>query len=371
MSYLSMRLIALGTALRIDFLIMILSGIFFSVHASADNSGGSWEEGHLHLVKNYILPHYDALSIRSTQLKKSISIYCEDIQTNKHKQHQLALIKKTFKELYIDWAAVQPINFGPITYLKRQVRMQYWPDKHNVGGKQLRQLLLNQNTITLEALQKKSVAIQGLPALERLLFSTKSLTQENCGLAYRISENIKSIAQETVDGWTQSPALFMNDFSSKNYHYGTYSSASEITSVIAKSITHSLALIEQEKLKATIKNDNKKSNPRKLEAWRSGISSKLIHANLTTVENMYLSVFSNQLIPKNSELDKRIRNEITFIKLSTSALETTLREALTSNKNEIEFITWKGEIKNLQRLIHQAFHKELGLTFSFNSLDGD
>jgi uncharacterized protein len=355
----------------INFCIVIFIGIFFSATAYSNQKESSWEASHLTLVRQHIVPNYHALLSHSTQLQSAIALHCENLSAEAHNDQKQENIKQAFKKLYIHWAEVQPINFGPITYLKRQSRMQYWPDKHNVGSKQLRRLLRNNNTINLESLQKKSVAVQGLPALEKILYSASFLTKENCSLAHIISKNIASIAQENYDGWTLTPALFMNDFLPENYHYGTYSSTNEITAILAKSITHYLALIEKEKLKALNPKNKKKLNPKKLEAWRSGISAQLIYANTQTLENMYLSVFSEALTHKNISLDKKIRKKFATIKQTINTLDHSLYETLQSSYTRASSLTWHEEIQQLQRLIHQAFTKELGIAFTFNSLDGD
>ena len=363
--------IAKSLRTSICFYVVILVGFFFSATAHSSQQALSWEENHLTLVQQHIVPSYHSLLTHSIQLKDAVALRCESLSTEPHNNPQPVQIKQAFKNLYMHWAAVQPINFGPITYLKRQSRMQYWPDKHNVGSKQLRRLLRNNNTINLESLQKKSVAVQGLPALEKILYSASSLTKDNCSLAHRISENIASIAQENYDGWTLTPALFMNDFLPENYHYGTYSSTNEITAILAKSITHYLALIEKEKLKALVPKNNKKSNPKKLEAWRSGISAQLIYANTQTLEKIYLSVFSKPLTHKNISLDKEIRATFTAIKQSINTLHDSLYETLQSSYTQTTILTWQKDIQQLQRLIHQAFTEELGIAFTFNSLDGD
>jgi predicted lipoprotein len=353
----------------INFFIVIFIGIFFSSTAHSNQEKSSWETNHLTLVQQHIVPSYHALLSHSTQLQNAIALHCENLSAGVHNDQQQVPIKQIFKNLYIHWAKVQPINFGPITYLKRQVRMQYWPDKHNVGGKQLARLLRNNSAITLKNLQKKSVAVQGLPALEKIIYAKDSITSINCSLAHRISKNIESIAQETYDGWTQLPALFMNDFLPENYDYGTYSSTKEITAILAKSMTHYLELIEKEKLKALANNNNIKPNHRKLEAWRSGVSAQLIYANIQTIEQIYLSVFSTPIMLKNNTLDQKIKNEFITLTKKISILNTSLYEEIQAEQKNI--MHWRENIQQLQKLAHQALTKELGLTFTFNSLDGD
>ncbi|MFT6201209.1 MAG: putative lipoprotein [Candidatus Endobugula sp.] len=51
--------------------------------------------------------------------------------------------------------------------------------------------------------------------------------------------------------------------------------------------------------------------------------------------------------------------------------KTSLYDKLNNTQDTREFILWKAELRELQRLIQRAFTHELGLQSSFNSLDGD
>ena len=44
---------------------------------------------------------------------------------------------------------VQHLSLGPVEIEKRRFRLQFWPDKHNTGGKQIGRLLATQSTDAL------------------------------------------------------------------------------------------------------------------------------------------------------------------------------------------------------------------------------
>ncbi|MFT6103370.1 MAG: putative lipoprotein [Granulosicoccus sp.] len=349
-------------------------------YANVDNK--NWESRHISAVQQYILPNYKVLLTNASLTRANIHKACttkEQVISTIDQQ----VIQQNFLQLYVSWATVQPIHFGPISYLKRQVRMQYWPDKHNVGSRQIKKLLSSSNDISLEDLQKKSVAVQGLPALEKILFSLTTITPKNCLIAYRISENIESIAKQNYAGWTEKPAMFMNDFLAINYAIGSYSSAEEITAVMEKSISHYLQFIEQVKLSAIPANINKRTKPRRLEAWRSRISTKLIHHNINSLHTLYNLVFAEIIRQKNSTLGTKIEARFSSLQHLTHQSsghlidelignnKTSLYDKLNNTQDTREFILWKAELRELQRLIQRAFTHELGLQSSFNSLDGD
>src|SRR5690606_3610781 len=79
-----------------------------------------------------------------------------------------------------------------------------WPDRHNQITRQLARLLSAADDDALQPgrFATATVALQGLPALERLLFAQSSpLGAYGCRLASTIAANLGTIAGEVVDQW--------------------------------------------------------------------------------------------------------------------------------------------------------------------------
>ena len=85
--------------------------------------------------------------------------------------------QQQFAALTAAWARIQYISFGPIFEHQRAFRIEYWPDKRNVVGRQLAEVLKKQDHAALEPerFATTTVGVQGLPALERLLFGDDAL----------------------------------------------------------------------------------------------------------------------------------------------------------------------------------------------------
>src|SRR3546814_15047315 len=101
-----------------------------------------------------------------------------------------------------DWSSdvcSSDLRFGPSLLFLRYDRIEFWPDKRGVVRRHLSQLLSGQDA---EALQPRtfangSVAVQGFPALERLLFDSDDDTWAmpfGCDVVRAIGTNLKSIA---------------------------------------------------------------------------------------------------------------------------------------------------------------------------------
>ena len=71
------------------------------------------------------------------------------------------------------WAELQPLLIGPLAEGNRSWQVQFWPDKKNLVGRQVEQLVIAQPQIDAAALAKSSVVVQGLSAYEYILFDSK------------------------------------------------------------------------------------------------------------------------------------------------------------------------------------------------------
>src|SRR5207247_4902359 len=78
------------------------------------------------------------------------------------------------------WSQIEFLHYGPIGEEFRAERLSYWPERKNATAKGLAVLLEKDGVadLTPEMFVKNSVAAQGLPALERLLFDEKARSEE-------------------------------------------------------------------------------------------------------------------------------------------------------------------------------------------------
>ena len=89
-------------------------------------------------------------------------------------QQALDAARQSFGETVDAWSAIEIIRFGPVTEENRLERMLFWPDRKGTGLKQVQAALAAKDATATDAgsLASKSVAMQGLGALEFVLFGT-------------------------------------------------------------------------------------------------------------------------------------------------------------------------------------------------------
>lgn len=118
------------------------------------------------IAKQVILPTYSRWVEADRQLAVSALAFCEG-------KENLDTARADFLHAQKAWAELQPLLIGPLAEGNRSWQVQFWPDKKNLVGRQVEQLVTANPQIDAAALAKSSVVVQGLSAYEYILFDSK------------------------------------------------------------------------------------------------------------------------------------------------------------------------------------------------------
>ena len=156
-------------------------------------------------VSGYIIPAYTDLDAATDKLVSAVEAFCAA-----PKPATEGDLRDTFNSTIHAWAAVDFFRFGPMAQDGRYERFAFFPDVHGTGGRQIRGFLVSGDEALLKpgALATKSAAVQGLPALESLLFSGKAALIRpappepfRCALAVAVAKNMQTIASDALAAW--------------------------------------------------------------------------------------------------------------------------------------------------------------------------
>ena len=172
-----------------------------AAHAEADHAGIARAA-----LEQYIRPGYTDLAESAEALSQSVGALCEQPSATALKGAQTA-----FAATVAAWSKIEPIRFGPVAEADRYERIFYWPDPKGLGGRQVHEALAKQDqgVTDSKALAGKSVALQGLPALEDLLYGdgAEALVKGagpaafRCRFAASIAANVAAMTKEIEQGW--------------------------------------------------------------------------------------------------------------------------------------------------------------------------
>ena len=337
------------------------------------------------IIKEHIIPSYQALADASMTLEKQSNALCESPS-----QQNLEETQQAFHQTMDAWMGVQHLRNGPVEILTRYHRFQLWPDKHNTGSKQLGKLLAEKDLEALEAdrFARGSVAVQGLSTLERLLFSQKVTLESfgtagqpsyHCLLVKAITHNLSTMSTELVEDWSAEPMPFHTLFVSsgelldERMEDETLSQKVDVTAVFFNNLTTEVQAVIDQKLLRPMQANTKKAKTRYTESWRSQRSLRNIEMNLQALESLYETGFSPLLQTKTdgSKLDGQIKQAFNTVRTSIAKIDAPLSEILKDESQRPILEQLVSELRQLQSLVTGPLPQTLEIPLGFNALDGD
>jgi predicted lipoprotein len=235
-------------------------------------------------VKSAIIPGYQAFGDAAKEMQGRLEALCKTPSDGTLKDAQ-----QQFAALTAAWARIQYVSFGPIFEHQRAFRIAYWPDKRNVVGRQLAEVLKKQEHAALEPARfaTTTVGVQGLPALERMLFGDDAVSELKganaafrCGLFAAISNNLAIIARDVVTGWTEGDAAFLARIEHPSADDEELPSGRDAAGRLLNDLLTATIAMRDMKLLAPLGSSLEKAKGQQAEYWRSGQSIAVLATNL-------------------------------------------------------------------------------------------
>jgi predicted lipoprotein len=364
---------------RLVFLFWVLICQTFTVVAIESESA---EYNLLKTISNeLIVPQHQAMSKAATELTLALVKLCENINEKTYLSAQ-----HTWQEAMKAWSSLSAINYGPIDEKNISWRFQFWPDPINLVSRKFKSRLSGRNkAISAEELASASIAIQGLSAIEYLLFD-ESIGQAPayhakpylCDIALVTSQNLLNHSKDLQVSWESLYAERWLETSSATQQNLDFNRQLE---KLYSGWVMSLGAVYKNKLSKPLGLDDKlkKSteliNPWVLESWRSRHSIENIKASLISARRMYemdkgFSWFLMQKTPKNLALDNRIRHMFRRIFKRLGKITLSAYELITLEKTD-QLESLNEEVATLYLILKLDYAKAVDINFRFNAHDGD
>ncbi len=344
--------------------------------ARADMSEAAYETINRAVISDHIRPAYDALARAAAELVEAEAVF-----EAAPSQESLAGVQGAYHGLMDAWMAVEHARFGPSMTDHRWDRFFYWPDKHNTGTRQMSKLLSEADPATLEAASfaRGTAAIQGLPALERLLFSdgaAEKLLGADEAAAFRrqlvgaIAKNLSQMALEMAAEWSDPDGAWLQAVTAPGENNPQFADQRSVTLIFYRSLQRSLLRTSLFKLTRPLGESCAKPKPRRSESWRSARSLQNIEINLAALEKLYETDggFAAQVTPA---VDEEIRAGFQDVKERIDGIDQPLHMAVQDEALCAQIDQLRTAVQDLTETIKQRLGPALGLQTGFNSTDGD
>lgn len=323
-----------------------------------------------------IRPGYDDLAANTAALKKAADALCAQPS-----QAALKDIKDAFAATVESWSKVEIFRFGPINRKHRHERLFFWPDPKGIGLRQVRNALAkrDESVLLADTLAEKSVALQGLPALEYLLYGEGAHILASggkeigfrCGFAASIADNVDRIAGAVAEDWREG-AEDSKIFLSPGPTDPLYRAPKDVILELFKAFTSGIELVRDQKLGRPLGESAERARPRLAMFWRSDLTFPNMVGNLEGVRTLFVEGgFTGIVAAESPGVEDSVlfdlNRAINILKAVDTPIAEAVRDPAQRNKLEALRVALKSARDTAAALISQG----AGLSFGFNAMDGD
>lgn len=286
-----------------------------------------------------------------------------------------------FTRLVETWSQIELIRFGPARQDNRHERLFFWPDRRSLGLRQVQRVLSerDESAVVVESLKSKSVALQGLGALEFVLFGTGSQELVDTGKpdAYRcaygraIAGAIHSTADELAAAWRDETG-YAGSILEPGGEGAAYQDHGEAVQDLVQAMGEMLQFVQQAKLAPALGQSIDEAKPKRAPLWRSDLTLVAIKANIRSVLRLFADGgFAEVLDDDGAWVGQQIELEIGQALGALERFEGRFVEAV-REKEQYGLLKFSGVgINGATSAITNDYMALAGLGFGFNALDGD
>lgn len=336
------------------------------------------------LVNDHIIPRYQQFMTATEKLAAAADQSCAAIPAK-----DLAGLKDAFVAAMQAWQGIQHVKFGPVEFFSRGSRISFWPDPRASVGKQIDELLniRDPDALNPDSFGKGSVAVQGFPALEILLYgegAEAKLAAAGEDAAYRcaviktIAQNLKTMGGELYGEWTGGDDPYGRLLDRPGPDDLRFRHPSEVTVELFKAIYGDIELVADHKLARPLGASVQAARPRLAESWRSKQSLANIRTNLAAAKAMYdgenggggISAFVRDAAG-DPALDALMKRAFAQTLATATGITVPLEDGVDKTASRAQFDKLSREAKALKTLLTQRLAPALNIPVGFNQLDGD
>lgn len=326
------------------------------------------------VIDKYVLPRFVALAKTSGKLATTLAGACAG------DRKAAAAVQKDYADAVLAWAGVEFLRFGPLSQVGRPERFDFWPDPRGVTQRQVAALVSKRDAASLDpaALSKKSAAVQGLSALEVLLYNEgHSITDADeegryrCQLALSMAKSTHALAEEILTEW-QGDAGWRRRMIDPRSDDPRYKLPEEPAADFARALITGLQMIQDREVAPMIAALPNPEKPPRLPFSRSGLSARYIASGVASTEALYKAMGLARGVPSDKAwMPRWISSAFERLARDAPAAVKGIPTAKDNPDRTRELRMVRFHIEGIRKLVGREMAPLAGLTIGFNELDGD
>ncbi|MBB5533548.1 imelysin family protein [Rhizobium giardinii] len=329
-------------------------------------------------VDDFIRPGYLDLMEGTQSLAEAAHVLCD-----KPSEETLGDVQMTFDEVVQQWSTIEIVRVGPVIEGNRFERFLFFPDRKSTGLKQVQRIVAtrDETATKAETLKGKSVAAQGLGALEYVLYGTGAevLSSERNGFRCRygaaIADNLKSIAAELHGEW-EKPDGIQSAWNAPGPDNPLYRDGNEAATELLGILVHGVESIRDQRLRpfyaGIVKGEPDKGHPKLAIYWRSGNTMPALSANFTALQTLFNAADMQALLPDDRRsMVRAINHVLQAIVDDADQIDLPIDEAIEDEEQRVRLNRILQNTNDVLQRLNLDFGGAIGLGAGFSFADGD
>jgi predicted lipoprotein len=327
------------------------------------------------LANDVLLPAYQAWASASAQLPVSAQALCA---TQQPADNALPQARQDLQTAQRSWAALQPLQLGPLSEGNRAWQVQFWPDKKNLVRRQVENLIDQHPALSRAQLERASVVVQGLSAYEYLLFDSQldlarpADRQRYCALLGHIAGHQQQLSAQIL-AELQGEQGFLKQL--QQFPNTRFAEADEALAELLRAQVNGLDLLKKKLGTAIGKLSKGIPQPLQAEFWRSQASLDSLAAAVHSAEQLWQGQadqgIASLLDDTQQPLRQRIDQAYADTRQQLAALQQPLDKLLSNDAGRAQLDALYVSLDRLHRLQERDLAGALGIQLGFNAHDGD
>ena len=325
-------------------------------------------------VDDFIIPGYRNLTEKTAAATQATAKLCAAPS-----QATVDGARVAFSEMVGAWSAIEVVRLGPALEQNRFERCLFYPDRKSTGLKQVQAIVSKHDeSATDEAkLKGKSVAAQGLGALEYVLYGTgaDSLLNKDgdfrCRYGLAITKNLDTIANEFLAAW-QKPDGIQAAWKHPGPDNPEFRDNREAATELLGILVHGVETVKDQRLKPFYESKDDKGHPKLAIYWRSGNTMPSIAANVRGLKTLFDVADMQSLLPEDS---RSVAGSADFVFKSVIGMagniDGPIDQALEDKDKRAKLAFLSLNTNDLLDRLNKDFGGAIGLGAGFSFADGD
>lgn len=325
-------------------------------------------------VEDAIRPGFAAFAEAARDMRMAMGGLCDEPAAA-----GLEYARGRFKDLVLGWSRIENNRFGPLMKENRSERILFWPDRKGIALKQVQAILANKDATAADpaTLKAKSVAVQGLGALEFVLFGTGAEALAvpegdfRCDYGNAISGAVNDVATEMSVEWFAEPGIATRMMRPRDDD-PDYRSNEEVLQELIGVMAHGVEAIRDQRILPFLGRDGAPPKPKTALFWRSNMTMPSILANFEGLRALLVSSDIWHYAPTEQfSIGEQAMSEFDTIAIYGSGVTGTVEEAMADPAQVRQMTDIVTSSQVLGKLVGEDLPAALGLSVGFSSLDGD